>query len=86
VDLPEFIRTLKPACTFEEWAELIRVQGQPVTRQALEHYVVGRRRPEAAIFGAMLTVSGRDGADREGWGLWAAAAGVPAAALSAGAA
>lgn len=79
--LKDFIASLRPEGTFDVWVAALAEVNQPVSRASLEHYVSGRRRPEAEMFASLLVAAGRARGDRDAWRIWGAAVGMPDAVI-----
>lgn len=77
MSLVQFLQNLRKAESCQAWAQHLISQGHPISRQALEHYLAGRRIPRPDIFRLLLTTAGRSAQDPEGWRLWCAAQGIP---------
>jgi len=74
--LTRFLQSLRPPGGCSAWVQQLS-EKRPISRQALEHYLAGRRIPKPDIFRDILVVAGRSPDDQDGWRAWSLAKGIP---------
>lgn len=75
--LIEYLKSIRPSGGCEAWAKTITEGGYPISRQALEHYLAGRRVPEPDFFRALLRSVGVNEESPQAWAAYCADQGIP---------
>lgn len=75
--LLEFLKSVRPPGGCEAWAQTITDSGHPISRQALEHYLAGRRVPDPETFRVLLKSVGLDENNPQAWAAYCGSRGIP---------